>query len=274
MLNKYSLPVFFLLLITSFSGTFAQSHSGGPGLIYVYGGLNMANVNTSAYFDITNPLIPSSVKTTLDLEDDVAFPSKSNLMYAKVIAGGRLQFVGTFFSLHRTGEKHITESFAFGDSVYSVGALVKGVFNTDYYSGTLRVSIIKNPIVTAGLSIGARYLKMDAGIDAQSYGYSYVAAKKFNIPLIVPGVHASAYALPGLLVRGSLEYFSLKISGTKGKVVDAQLSAEYYFLKYLGAGVAYNLLDITAEGLPDNSLYLRDVKYSVKGITLFAAFRF
>jgi hypothetical protein len=177
-------------------------------------------------------------------------------------------------SLHRSGDANLVKKFAFGDSIYEVGANVKGFFNIDYYSGTIRISFVKNPLATAGISLGGRYLKINAGIDATSYGYQFSREGSFNVPVIVPGVHGSVYPLPGVLVRGSIEYFSLKIKDTKGKVVEGNISAEYYFLKYLGAGIGYTVTDISAEGLPENDVYLKDIDYSVKGLFVYAAFRF
>ncbi len=266
------------LFITAFISKYgsAQPFSGGLGWVYLYGGLQSAKVNTSALFDI-DPQISAlypEISTELDLEDDLNFPSSSNLFYVRGIAGLRLQAAVSYMSLHRNGDGNLTRQFAFGDSVYTVGAHVAGYFNTDYYSATLRGSIIRNKKITAGISLGARYLKMTAGIKADSYGLTFSDDGKFNIPLIVPGVHASVYVIDNLLVRGSLEYFSLKYKDAKGKVVEGQISAEYYLLKYLGAGIGYSLLDISADNLPHNDIYLKDIDYSVKGMFWYVAFRF
>lgn len=263
------------ILFLSFVGN-AQYNSSDLGFGYLYVGTNNATVNTSADFEVTQTVLQNfpNVNTKVDLEDDVAFPSSSSLFYVKAYVGGRFQITGTMMSLHRSGDKYISRQFAYGDSVYEVGARVNGTFNTDYYSVSLRVSIIKNNKITAGLSLGGRVLKMDAGIDASSYGYTFSNSGSFTIPVIMPGVHGSVYVLPKLLVRGSLEYFSLKYKESKGSVLETQVTAEYYILPNLGGGVGYSILDITAEGLPKNNIFLRDVNYSIKGINLFAALRF
>jgi hypothetical protein len=266
-----------LLFIVSLPfAVFAQPYSAGKGLVYVYAGMTFANLNTSALFDVSPEVAQNypSFSTTLDLEDDLGFPSNSNLFYVKALVGGRFQGVVSLFSLHRNGEALLTKSFAFGEHTYNVQARVKGYFDTDYYSGTIRYSIVKNPLATAGLSLGFRYLRFNAGIHADSLGVVFDESGSFDVPVAVPGIHGSIYALNNTLVRGSLEYISLKLGDTKGTVLEAQLSVEYYLLRYLGIGVGYSITHLEAEGLPDNPIFLKNIDYKVDGLQAFAAFRF
>lgn len=259
-----------LLMLGSKFNVKAQPFEGGNGFLYLNAGMMKANVTTDAYFDANIP----NVNTTLSLEDDLNFVSDPSLLYLKAHVGGLFQVVGSYQSLHRSGQSRLTKSFAFGDSVYQVGANVDGYFNTDLYSASMRFSIIRNELATAGLSLGLRYLKMEAGVDAESYGQHFIRDGSFNLPIPVVGAHASVYILPRLLGRASLDYFSITIDGTKGKSVDASLSGEYYLLKYLGVGAAFTYFSVDAENLPENDLYLRDIKYHVSGLSLYAALRF
>jgi hypothetical protein len=261
------------LLLLSIKNGIAQPYNSGLGLIYVYGGFTKASVNTTAKFEITNPAIPD-VNTTLQLEKDLDFAESPSMFYFRILAGGRFQFAGSYMSLKRNGDSYLTRNFSIGDQSYTIGARVMGYLNTQYFSGTVRGSILYKPSVTAGLSLGVRYYKLKAGINASSGGTSFIKDGSFDLPAIVPGVHASFYPLPSLLIRGSLEYFQLKLSHTTAKVVDGQISAEFYILKYLGAGIGYSYLDLRGEGLPDNDLYLKDVNYTIKGMNFFVAFRF
>ncbi len=267
---KHSIVLFFL---SGVSITNAQPYEGGRGLIYFYAGISTVDVNTKAVFEITDPNIPVT-NTTLELENDLNFLSSNSLFYFKVLAGGRFQFVGSYFSLHRTGDSYLTRDFSFGDQSYTVGARVKGYFNTDYYSGTLRFSILHKAKATAGISLGGRYLRLEAGLDANSNGASFVRDGSYDVPVVVPGIHGSFYILPSLLARGSVEYFEIDLNNTKAKVTEWQISAEYYLLRYLGAGIGYGYSDLRGEGLPDNPLFLKDVNYTVKGMNFFVAFRF
>lgn len=264
-----------LLLIGSFAAS-AQKNESGLGLFYLYVGETNANLNTNAKFSVSQEVLDyyPSISTAIDLEDDLNFPSTSQLFYIKGIAGRRFQVAATFFSLHRSGGSTLSKTFAFGENTYTVSAPVSGYFNTDYYSASLRHSFLRNEIVSAGLSLGFRYMKIAAGIRADSMGYVFDKSGSMDIPSVVPGVHASVSPLDNLLIRGSFEYISLRLNKTTGTVLEGNLSAEYYLLKYFGVGIGYSITNLKAEGLPDNDIYLEDVNYSAGGLQLYAALRF
>lgn len=266
--------IIFALCMYSFE-LMAQQYTNGKGIIYAYAGNTFANVNTSAVFklDPTIQHIPEK-NTTLGLENDLNFSSSPTVFYCKVLVGGRLQISGSYMTLHRNGDASLKKDFAVGDQSYTLGASVKGYLNTDYFSTSMRLSLLYNPKATAGISFGGGYLRLKAGIDANSNGYSFKQDGAFDVPIIVAGVHGSVNILPGLMLRASIEYFELKYKNTKGKVIDGQISAEYYLLKFLGAGIGYSLTDFRIDGLPENDLYLSDVRYTIKGLNAFVAFRF
>jgi hypothetical protein len=268
--SNYFTPI--LLIIICVNNSFAQPFQSKKS-IYGYVGTSTLNVETKAVFDISGLNIPET-NSTLTLENDLGMPASNTVLYLKFIAGGRFQVAGSYYSLHRTGEDYLQRDFAFGNHSYTVGAYVKGYFNTDYISGTLRFSILYNEKFTAGISLGGHYLKLKAGLDVDTNGISFVRDGSFNVPVIVPGIHGSFYLLPAVLFRGSLEYFKITLKNTSAKVIEGQISAEYFILTNLGAGVGYSYMDLRGEGLPDNDLYLRDVNYTLNGVNFFVACRF
>jgi hypothetical protein len=248
----------------------AQPFSDTKIPVYIYAGLMNANLETRALFDASIP----GVNSELELEDDLDFSSKAAFPFIKIIPGRAFQVSAAYTRLHRKGESELVRQFAFGDSVYSVGATIKGYFNTDYYSLNLLYSFIRSKKASAGVSLGFRYLRLNAGIEATSYGQVFKRDGSFSVPVALPGVQLSFYLLPNTLVRGSFEYLSLSFKETNGYFTEAQASVEQYILKFLGAGVGYSFNRIKAEGIPENPVYLQDVKYEWKGLTFFAALRF
>ena len=253
-----------------------QKSDSGVDLFYLYIGGTNANLNTDAQFDVSSQISEyfPSVSTSIDLEDDLDFPSTSKMFYVKGIVGRRLQLAATFYSLHRSGGATLSKTFAFGDNTYTVSAPVSGYFNTEYYSASLRYSFVRNSNVSAGLSLGFRYIQIDAGIRADSMGYVFDENGSLDIPAVVPGIHASVAPVDNLLIRGTFEYIALKVKATKGIVLECQLTAEYYILKNLGVGIGYSISNLKAEDIPENDIYLKDVDYRVAGMQLFAALRF
>jgi hypothetical protein len=177
-------------------------------------------------------------------------------------------------TLHRSGEGELKKNFAFGDSTYVIGSVVKGTLNTDYYSILLQYSFFNSEKFRAGLSLGFRGMKVKAGIDAYSYGLSFKREESYSIPVILPGAHFSLYVLPSLLLRGSAEFLSVRINDMHGQIGDAQISLEKYIFKFLGAGAGYSYSKISASNIPENQAYLKNIDYTLQGFTFFAALRF
>ncbi len=265
----YPLTVLFFLSF-SLNVSKAQPFEDKKIPVYVYGGLMYAKINTFAYFNANIP----GVNNTLDLESDLDFPSSAVFPFIKIIPGKSFQFSAGYQRLYRNGNSELRREFAIGDSVYSFGSEIKAYFNTDYYTFNLQYAIIHSLKVRLGLSLGFRYLNLKAGIEATSYSQVFKRDGKFNIPVILPGVQTSFYLLPNTLIRGSIEYLAISFKQTKGNFTEAQVSVEQYLLKFLGAGIGYSFNEIKVKNIPDNDVYLKDVNYNWKGLTLFAALRF
>ena len=229
-----------------------------------------ATINTFAYYNANIP----GINNSLDLESDLNFPSSAIFPFLKIVPGKSLQLTAGYQRLYRSGNSKLRREFAIGDSLYSIGTDIKAYFNTDYYLLNLQYAFIHSPKVQFGLSLGLRYLNLKSGVKATTYGQEFMRDGKFDIPVILPGVQASFYLLPNTLFRGSIEYLSISFKQTKGNFTEAQVSVEQYLLKFLGAGVGYSLYEIKVENIPDNLVYLKDVNYTWKGLTLFAALRF
>jgi hypothetical protein len=238
--------------------------------VYLYGGIYMPNIST----EVTINPEELGVSTTLNLEDELNFPDKPSVFYFKTILGKRAQFAFSMFNLKRDGSNYITRTIIFAGSTYEAGAFVQSYFNTKYYSGTFRYALLYNPIASAGLSLGARWMNINAGITATSQGNTISRDISLPVPVVLPGIFGSVQIIPSLFGRISAEYLKLNIKGVDARALDAQVSAEYFLLRNVGAGVAYSITNFKADDLPENDASIRNVAYSLKGFSFFAAFRF
>jgi hypothetical protein len=160
-----------------------------------------------------------------------------------------------------------------GDNSYTVGANTNSIFNTRLYAASLRLSILRTRWATAGLSLGARWLEMDASVSAQVDGFRFSEGEDMTLPMLLPGLHGSVNILPRLMLRGSYEHFGINLANVRGDVIEVNASAEFYVLKYLGIGAGYTYLNYDASKLPSND-FLRSFSYRMEGMTLFVAGRF
>src|SRR4051812_46623283 len=81
--------IIFLIFFSASNTVSAQSFDGGPGLVYVYAGTTIASFKTSADFNISEQIKDyyPNVSTSVSLENDLSFPSSSDIFYLKAIAG-------------------------------------------------------------------------------------------------------------------------------------------------------------------------------------------
>lgn len=260
------LLLFFSLLLSSGTDLFAQEESQ----LYLAGGLFFSNINTEATFSSSIP----GFNRTLNLERDLNLSSNPNLIYTKAILGSRFSIALSYLHVPRKADGNLETGITIGDSIFAVGAQTQAYFNTDYYSASLRYSFIQNDIVTAGLSLGGRYMMIQSGFKATSFGNIFERYDKFNVPLFLPGVYASVWLPPGFIVRGSVEYMKGKFSNTTAKAVEANAAIEFYPIRFIGIGAGLTYMNMEAQDLPQNDLYLKDIQYSIKGIILYGVLRF
>lgn len=269
-LNKTMKRLF--LIASSFlilsSKVFGQDE--GPSQLYLAGGLTFPQITTEAIFSGSVP----GFNQSLNLERDLNLSSHPQLIYTKAILGSRFSVALSYLHVPRSANGNLQTSITIGDSVYNIGTQTTAYFNTDYYSASLRLSLISNSLVTAGISLGGRYMMISSGIKATSYGNVFERNEKFNTPLVLPGAYASIWLPPGFIVRGSVEYMKAKISSSTASALETSAAIEFYPIRFIGIGAAISMMNIKAEDLPQNNLYLQDIRYSIKGFSVYGVLRF
>lgn len=247
-----------------------QADAVRPPWIYVYGGVFMPNISTEVFIDSKE----LGTSTTYSLEDELNFPENPSEFYFKTIIGSRSQFVFSVLNVQREGDSYISRRVTFADSIFEAGTFVHAYFNTIYYSGTFRFPVLYRPAASVGLSIGMRWMNMSAGMNATSNGETISRDESIQVPVFLPGAYGSVQIIPSLFGRISAEYLKVNVNGTTAHALDAQVAGEYFFHHNVGAGIAYSIIDFKAENLPENDVSIRDVGYSLNGLSFFAVLRF
>ncbi|MFI5219501.1 MAG: hypothetical protein ACHQNT_08420 [Bacteroidia bacterium] len=266
--------IFLLLFLIESSILCAQNynlnnHVASP-RIYLYGGMFMPTVSTTVRVDSKT----LGTDTSINPEDELAFDARPKVLRLDAIAGSGSQFAISYMNIQRDGNAYITRDIVFGDTVYHAGGNTSAYFNTQIFGGSWRFAIINNRIWTAGISFGMRWMDVNTGITFQSEELQYSDDENVGVPAPLLGLHGSVYITPRLLGRFSLEYFRIHSSSFYAKAADHRFSAEYYFLKNLGAGVSYSIIDYEVNKFPFNNEFSGEINYSLKGFSLFVAARF
>lgn len=262
-------PIFFFhLIVLLWSTSYAQDAE--PSQLYLAAGLTYPQIQTEAQFRSNL----SSINRSLQLERDLNLERDPRLLYLKAILGSRFSIGLSCLRVARSAEGQLQTDLTISDSVYTIGAATRAYFNTTFYSASLRLNLVQTPIVTAGLSAGGRYLQVESGIHANSLGNVFDRTDKFSVPLFMPGVYASIWLPPGFILRGSVDYFKTTIRNTTASAIEATAAAEFYPVRFIGIGAALTYLDLNASSLPDNTLQIESISYSIKGLSIYGVFRF
>jgi hypothetical protein len=266
--NKQVLCTLFIILCNIFIA-FPQSILPR---IYLYPEYYVPAISTTVRVD--SPLQGYGLGTTLNLENELGFDKTKAMLRFQAIVGRGSQIALSFMNIDRNGSAILTRDIAFDDTVYHVGANANAYFNSQIFGVSWRLSIINNPIITAGLSIGGKWIQAETGINVQSGELIYSRDVKAGVPVPLAGLHASVNITPQLMGRASAEYLHLSIRGYSATAEDYRIAAEYYFLKNLGAGIGYSFMKYQVNKFPFNNDFSGEIDYSLKGFSFLLAARF
>lgn len=242
--------------------------------IYLYPGLFYPVIETTVRFDPHgNSDIPFN-GTKLNLENDLGLSSSGRVFRMRGVLGSGTSFDVSYLSIERQASKYIEREIIFGDTVYHAGALTDAYFNSKIYSGSWKFAIVNTPVVAAGLSLGARWLELGAGLSVFSEGNRYKQEVTAELPVLLPGFHGRVSVTSRLRAAISFEYLKLHIQDFEGKAIDHRFSLEYYPLKNLGIGADYSMMNYKLNKAPFHNDFSGEINYSLKGFGVFATLRF
>ena len=215
--------------------------------------------------------------TYIDLENDFKMKGKGVSFRTEAIGqfSPRSSVSLTYFSIFKNGSATLDRDITYNDTILHAGGTVNSVFNIRFMGASYRYSVFYKENWSLGLTTGLRVLNMDVGATViEPNGNSYSNQFSSYIPVILFGIHGSAYITPRFLARYSLEYFGLRIQGVSGQVVDNRLTLEYYILKNFSIGGSFTHINYTVKDFPVTRDFNGEVSYSIMGFALYAGVRF
>lgn len=213
----------------------------------------------------------------VNLETDFKMKGKGVSFRTEAIAqfSPRSSVSLTYFSIFKNGSASLERDITYNDSTFHSGEDVSSYFNIRFMGASYRYSVFYKENWSLGLTTGLRVLNTDVGVTVQQHnGNLYSNQFSTYIPVVLFGIHGSAYITPRFLARYSLEYFGLSIDGISGRVVDNRLTLEYYVLKNFCLGGSFTHINYRVKDFPLTSDFNGEVSYSVMGFALYAGVRF
>ena len=236
------------------------------GLEYFY-----PTISTTAHIDATATSRPG---TTIKLEDELDLNDRKGTPYLdfgmRLGENWRLEF--EYYSLKREATKVLTRQIDWGDTTFPVGANVSSKFDSTIYRLTGGYSFIKSQQAEAGVGFGLHITDFTTQLSGQGTGVLTGTAFQREahdalVPLPTVGLYGSYVVSPVLIVRGRVDFLSLKYGDYDGRLVNWMAALDWRFSKNVGAGFGYRYVDYRVEATKSD--FTGEVKYTFKGPTIF-----
>jgi hypothetical protein len=210
--------------------------------------------------------------TQIDLESDLNLEDNKSSSYFEVTWRFKERHALEFetFGLDRAGLETLTGEIKFGDEVYEVGAVVNSYFNTDVTRISYAYIFNSSDTFSFAASAGIHVTSIRTGISEISpaiQSVENVEVADVTAPLPVIGISAGWGITDRLSVFGRAQMFRLEFDDYRGQLDHATLKMEYEFSEHFGAGIGYDLFDITVSA--DKPHFDGSVRFRFHGPILF-----
>ncbi|HUD30902.1 MAG TPA: hypothetical protein VMQ93_18705 [Novosphingobium sp.] len=212
------------------------------------------------------------VSTDIDFEQDLALDNDEIL--PSVTAGARFGKVivgADYYQLKRNGSIELARDIVFDGVTYPTAARVESGFDSDIYRLTVGYAIVRNPSLELGAALGAHVTRFELSIAGEGSvgeqsGQTEVRRRNVLAPLPTVGLFGTWKVAPGLELNARADYLSLKIDDYDGRLVNAQVGANYAIMKNVALGVAYRYVDYRL-GI-EKERWNGRIRYKLKGPAL------
>lgn len=213
-----------------------------------------------------------TIGTDIDFEKDLNLDNDEVL--PSITAGGRFGrvIVGVdYFKLKRTGDIDLARQVTFDGVTYPVAAHIESGFDSDIYRLTVGYAIVRTPTLELGAALGAHVTRFDFSVKGQgSVGGAGAQAQNRKRDVLAPlptlGAFGTWKVAPRFELNARVDYLSLKIDDYDGRLVNAQVGANYAIMKNVSLGAAYRYVDYRL-GI-EKERWDGRVRYKLKGPAL------
>lgn len=272
--NRIALIIVFILSLTH-NGLLGQSYQSKQGDVmnphwYISMGGYFPSLNTAMRVDSERGLgTEVNLENDFKLDESISAVRFSGIYRLKK----RSQFVVSYTNLNRQKSFSLERDIKFSDTTFYANAKADLTFDVNYYGLTYRYAIFDETNWNAGISAGLRVVQFKTDLKAALNSMSY--SKKANVyaPALLLGVHGGGYLTPRLLARYSLEYFQLSVSGIDIRVLETQMSLQYFITENFGVGGGYATSNFKVRDVPIGDDFQGKIDFSFEGFTLFLTAR-
>ena len=236
------------------------------GLEYFY-----PTISSTARVDANATTRPGS---TISLEDELDLADRKGTPYLNLgmRLGEKWRIEFEYYELNREATAVIGRSIDFGDTTFPIGTQLTSRFDSTVYRLTGGWSFYKEQDAEAGLALGLHVTDFETQMSGVGTGVLggtgfQREARDALAPLPTIGLYGTYAVSPQFLVRGRVDYLSLKYNDYDGSLVNWMVAVDWRFHKNVAVGIGYRYVDYELEA--DKSDFRGEVQYTFKGPTLF-----
>lgn len=227
----------------------------------------------------------NSIDNEIDFEDGLGFDNKVRLGWinGKWRMADRHRLSLLYVPIKRTSTFTTTSDLNVDGNVIKSGAFVSASVKTHVFDIEYIYSFLKRPAWEIGFSAGVYWMNSLAevaaageiiieGSDQAEFRADYEANQRLIAPLPLIGFSASYAFNPKWNAHATARYLDVTINNIEGRIMNLNLSTEYYFTKHMGAGAGLTAFDISVR--QNGVVLLNSLTYEYSGLQAYLTFKY
>lgn len=152
----------------------------------------------------------------------------------------------SYYNIYRSSTATLKKDIQFGDHEYPVNSSIGAHLNTNVFRLSYGYSFYSNPKVEVGALIGFHMMAFNTGVklNGNTIERSYKDDVNFMAPLPDVGVWGTYAFAKRWAVSMELSYFYLKYKSLSGRILNAQLQAQYKISEHWQIDLGYTNFDV------------------------------
>ena len=227
----------------------------------------------------------NAIDAEIDFEEGLGFDNQVRLGWIngkwRIAERHRLSLV--YVPLRRTSLLTATNDLSIDGNVIKSGAFISASAKTHVFDIEYIYSFFKRPNWEIGFSAGIYWMNslvevaaagdiIVEGTDQAEFYADFESNQRLIAPLPLIGLTASYAFNPKWKAHGTARYLDVVISDIDGRILNLNLSTEYYFTRHVGAGVGLTSFDVSVR--QNGVVFLNTLTYEYVGLQAYLTLKY
>lgn len=226
-----------------------------------------------------------AINTEIDFEEGLGFNNEVRLGWinGKWRMADRHRLSLLYVPIRRTSAYTTASDLNIDGTVIKSGAFIDASTKTHVFDIEYIYSFFKRPDWEIGLSAGIYWMNSTVevlaageiileGSDQEEFRSDYQANQRLIAPLPLIGFTASYAFNPKWKAHATARYLDVAINDIDGRIMNLNLSTEYYFSKHMGAGAALTAFDVSVR--QNGVVLVNSLTYEYNALGAYVTFKY